>query len=350
MRVARVARLALLRPLRGGGTVVCLLLTVLSIGVTGSVGATTAQPQPLGGVPLQLLSARGLLWLLTCDHGCSGEARRSVGRVIELNPHIGKVIASVKLARPGAIAVGPGGVYATDFWRNTVRRLDARTLRSSATLHLKLPRPIVTSTYRSSAFAPEAVAVGDSSVWVATARGALARADPRLRRLTGMLRLPFDTFGGVATAPGSVWLSESLLGLYRVSSRTNRVVARIPIGPARRRFDPGQLLPAGKRLLALGEWTSGGTLTGRNGLARLNTARNRVQGITPLPAGQLAAAYGAGSLWVGRVGGKLLERIDPASGRIVQRLTARVGVQLAVADGQVWTISRDGSLYRLVRT
>jgi hypothetical protein len=349
MRVARVARLALLRLLRRGGTVVCLLLTVLLIGVTGSVGATTAQPQPLGGVPLQLLSARGLLWLLTCDRGCSGEARRSVGRVIELNPHIGKVIASVKLARPGAIAVGPGGVYATDFWRDRVHRLDLGTLRSSATLHLKLPRPIVTSTYRSTAFAPEAVAVGDSSVWVATARGALARADPHLRRLTGMLRLPFDTFEGIATQPGTVWLGESLLGLYRVSSATDRVVARIPIGPAGRRFDPGQLLPAGKRLLALGDWTSDGTATLRNGLARVDSSPNRVEGITPLPAGQLAAAYGVGSFWVGRVGGRLLERIDPASGRIVQRLTARVGVQLAVAGGHVWTVSRGGSLRRLAR-
>jgi hypothetical protein len=51
------------------------------------------------------------------------------------------------------------------------------------------------------------------------------------------------------------------------------------------------------------------------------------------------AAYGAGSLWVGRVGGKLVERIDRASGRILQRLPDRVGVQLAVGDGKVWTIT-----------
>jgi streptogramin lyase len=290
-----------------------------------------------------------MLWLLTCDRGCSGEAKRSIGRVIEIDPRANKVVDSLQLARPGAIAVGREGIYVTDFQRGSVRRLDPRTLHRTATLHLKLPFSIATSTYRSNAFLPEAVVVGDGSVWVATDRGALVRADPRLRRLTGTLRLPPEAFQTIATVPGAVWLSESMLGLYRVNSNTNRVVARIPIGPAQGRLDVGQLIPAGKRLLALGEWTSGGTLTGRNGLARLNTIHNRVQGIIPLPAGQLVAAYSAGSLWVGRSEGRLLERIDPANGRILQRLRAPVGVQLAVADGQVWTISRDGSLHRLAR-
>lgn len=309
-----------------------------------------ARPPRVGGVPLQLLSAQGSLWLLTCDRNCSGEAKRSVGRVIEIDPRTNEVIGSVKLAHPGAIAVGSEGIYATDFERGSVRRLDPRTLRLTRTLHLKLPFSIVTSTYCSNAFLPEAVVVGQAaSVWVATDRGALARADPRLRQLTGMLRLPQEAFQTIAAAPGAVWLSEGMLGLYRVDSRTNRVVARIPIGPADGRLAVGQLLPAGKRLLALGEWTSGGTLTNRNGLARLDTARNRVQGISALPAGHLVAAYGGGSLWVGRVGGRLLERIDPANGRILQRLRTRVGAQLAVADGHAWTISRDGSLHRLAR-
>ena len=335
--------------MRRGGTFACLLVTVLLVGVAGSEGAAGASPRRLGGVPLQLLSTHGLLWLLTCDRDCSGEAKRSVGRVIEIDPRTGKVTATARLEHPGAIAVAPEGIYVTDFERGSVRRLDPKTLRLTATLHLKLPFSIVTSTYRSNAFLPEAVVVGEGSVWVATDRGALARADPRLRHLTGMLRLPPEAFQTVTTAPGAVWLSESMLGLYRVDTRTNRVAARIPIGPAHGRLDVGQLIPAGKRLLAMGEWTSGGTLTGRNGLARINTGHNRVQGITKLPAGQLVAAYGASSLWIGRSEGSLLERIDPASGRIVQRLRARVGVQLAVADGQVWTITRDGSLHQLAR-
>jgi hypothetical protein len=95
-------------------------------------------------------------------------------------------------------------VHATDFWRDTVRRLDPRTLRVAETLHLKLPFFMVTSTRRDNAFLPEQVTVGDGAVWVASDRGALARADPHLRRLTAMLRLTFDAFQAIATTPGAL--------------------------------------------------------------------------------------------------------------------------------------------------
>ncbi len=326
-----------------------LMLAVLAIAAAAPTLAGNPTPRSLrlGGTPLQLVSAQGELWLLTCDHRCSGEAKRSSGRVLEIDPHRGRVVASAVLERPGVIAVGPGGVYATDFWRNTVRRLDPRTLRLTATLHLRLPFFIVTSTTRDDAFLPEQVASGDDAVWVASDRGALARADPRLHRLTAMLRLPSDAFQALAAAPGTVWLSESLLGLYRVSTRSNRVVARIPIGPASGRFDPVQLIPAGRWRLALGEWTSAGTLTNRNGLARLDATRNGVEAVTPLPSGQLIAAYGGGSLWVARVNSGVLGQIAPASGTIVRRLRARVGIALAFAAGSVWTVFRDGRLERL---
>lgn len=251
--------------MRRNAITLCLVLGVLAVAAAASGGGTVIQPLRLGGVPLQLLSARGELWLLTCERGCTGEARHSVGQVVEIDPHTGKVIASARIDRPGAIAVGLGGVYATDFWRNAVRLLDPRTLHVTATLRLKLPFFIVTSTYRSNAFAPEAIAVGGGAVWVASDRGALAHAEGRLRRVARMLRLPSDAFQAMATAPGTVWLSESLLGLYRVSTQTNRVVARIRIGPAGGRFVAVQLVPAGKRLLAVGEWTNAGTLTNRNG-------------------------------------------------------------------------------------
>lgn len=336
-------------PMRRPWTIRSLILGAVAVAAGAPAFGSNPPPRSLslGGAPLQLVAAQGALWVLTCDRGCAGEARQSAGRIIEIDPYRARVVASATLARPGAIAVGQGGVYATDFWRDTVRRLDPRTFRVTATLRLNLPFFIVTSTTHDNAFLPEQVAVGGGAVWVASDRGALARADPRLRRLTAMLRLPSDAFQAIATAPGTVWLSESLLGLYRVSTKTNRVVARIPIGPAGGRFVPAQLIPAGKRLLAVGEWTNAGTLTDRNGLARLARAHNRVEAVTPLPAGQLTAAYGGGSLWIGRVNTDMLEKIDPGSGRVVRRLHARVGVALAFAGGRLWTVLRDGSLQRL---
>lgn len=328
-----------------------LLLTLAGLAVTGAAPPAGRSVAPrslaLGGTPLQLVSADGALWAHTCDHACSGEGKRSVGRIVEIDPQNARVIASVRLARPGAIAVGAGGVYATDFWRDTVRRFDPRTLRLSATLHLKLPFFITTSTSRDDAFLPVAIAVGGDGVWVATDRGALARTDPHLQHVLAMLRLPPDAFQTMAAVPGGVWLSESLLGLYRVSTKTNTVVARIPIGPANGRLVPIQLIPAGKQLLALGEWTNASAATNRNGLAHLDPTRNHVAAVTPLPAGQLTSAYGAGSLWVGRVNATSLAQIDPRSGKTLRQLHVRVGRMLAFAGGALWTAFGDGTLQRV---
>jgi hypothetical protein len=66
--------------------------------------------------------------------------------------------------------------------------------------------------------------------------------------------------------------------------------------------------------------------------------------VTPLPAGQLTSAYGAGSLWVGRVNATSLTQIDPRSGKALRQLHVRVGRMLAFAGGALWTAFRDGTL------
>jgi hypothetical protein len=117
----------------------------------------------------------------------------------------------------------------------------------------------------------------------------------------------------MTTARGTVWLSESLLGVYRVSARTSRLVARIPVGPAGSGFVAVQLISSGKRQLAVRECTSDGTLPHRNALARLDVTRNRVEPLTPLPRGELTTAYGEGSLWVGVVDGSSVTAPSNAS-------------------------------------
>jgi streptogramin lyase len=88
-------------------------------------------------------------------------------------------------------------------------------------------------------------------------------------------------------------------------------------------------------------------LTQRNVLARIDASHNRVRGVMPLPAGQLVATTGEGSLWVARLGGSTVERIDPRTGRVIARLRAQVGTALAVARDHLWTASSSGLVYRL---
>lgn len=325
-----------------------LLVALLSVLLVAASAARNSSAAPRGA-PLQLVAARGALWLVTCDRGCSGRGRESAGRIVKIDPRTGHVVRSVELTHPGALAVGAGGVYATDFWQGTVRRLNPNTLQRTGSLHLTLPFAITTATGRDTAFLPEAVAASGNRVWVASDRGALARADPSLDRVTAMLRLPGDAFQTIAANGNIIWLSESLLGIYRIDPARSTVVARIPIGPADGRLDASQLLPAGERLFAIGAWAHNGLLATHNGLARIDAAHNRVEALTALPTGRLVAALGAGSLWVGRVDGRMLERIDPRTGRVEQRVDAHVGVALAFASGSLWTVEQDGTLAKLVR-
>jgi DNA-binding beta-propeller fold protein YncE len=293
---------------------------------------------------MQLVSGLGSLWVLTCERGCSGEARQSWGRIVRIDPRGGKITASAPLQRPGALAVGAGGVYATDFWHDTVRLIDPRTLRVTTVLKLTLPFRF---TARDNAFLPLEVVPGTGAAWIATERCALAHADLELRRVIATVRLPCDSYQGIDVGSGAVWVGESLLGVYRVDAKTNRIVARIPIGPAGGRFDPVQIVSAPGKVLAVGTWTNGGVLTSRNGLARLDPVRNRVEAVTPLPAGPLAIAYGEDSLWVGRAGGSSFVRIDPGTGSLLRRFHARIGTALAVAGNQLWTSFRNGTIRRL---
>ena len=293
-----------------------------------------------GGTPYALVAGHGSLWLLTCDRGCSGEAREAAGRIERIDPHDGRVVGSTVVHRPHAIAVGAAGVYSLDFWRDRVRLLDPRSLRVVRSLKLRLPFRF---TARDNAFLPDAVVVGGGAIWVVTDRGALARADFRLTRVAATLRLPFDAFGGLFAGPHAVWLGESLAGIYRVDAQTNRVTARIKLT----HFDATNPIRCGGSVLVLGAWTKNGALTNRFSLARV--LRDRAEVVAPLPREPYAFTCAAGSLWVGQSGGSTLERIEPSTGKVLETRHARIGAALAFAGGHLWTAFADGTVRQLGR-
>ena len=303
----------------------------------------------LGGAVVEMHSGQGSLWVLTCDSGCVGEARASKGRVVRIDPYRGRVLASAAVEHPIAFAVGRDDVYVLDIDRGTVRRLDGRSLRVLATLKLTLPFRF---SARDNRFLPEAVAVGRTAVWVATARCALAHADVLLGRVVGSVRLPCDAFSGMAVAPGAVWLAEGLAGVYRIDPRRNRVSARLRIrvaGISDGQLNAEQVFVGRRTVLAIGAKAVGTVATTSYALARIDPTRNHVRALSPLPAGPggLAVTFGNGSLWVARLGGSTVERIDPETGRVIARIPAAVGNVLAFAGGHLWTSSGDGRIFKL---
>lgn len=299
----------------------------------------------LGGRQLQLAAGLGSIWALSCDRGCGAKSRPSGGRVVRIDPGSGRVIASARLHGASDLAVGPAGVYVTDFWGDTVRRLDPRRLRVTARLGLKLPFEIVPG---DRSFLPYDAAVTASALWVSTARGVLARIDPDLSQVVGVVRLPFDATGEVAAESGAVWTAEQLAGVYRVDPAARRVIARIRVGPRGRRLAIQDVVLGGGEVFAVGARIGRHQVpTGGYALARIDPATDRVQAVTSLPRGAgIRFAYGAGALWVARFDGPGVYRIDPETGQVTDRVAADAGAGLLVADGWLWTASPGGTIRR----
>jgi hypothetical protein len=315
-----------------------LIVLTLLAGSSVLVTAAPAGTSTLGGRPLALVSTPGAIWAITCDTACSGEGRRSVGRILRIDPRTGRVVAHTQVAVPGSIAVGAAGVYAPDIWSGTLRRFDPRTLRPTATLALTLPRG---TPAHGGGFLPSDVAAGSAGVWVSTEWCTLARVDGAARRTVAHVALPCDAYGAMVARGREVWVSESLAGVFVIDGAGDRVVARVRVGTAARRLD------VGARIAALGAWSRFGTLTGENGLALIDPQTHRVERTVPLPRGRLIAAGDGRRLLVAVAGGTSIERIDPATGALAGRIRARVGVSLVASGGRVFTAFGDGALVRV---
>jgi hypothetical protein len=295
-------------------------------------------------MPLQFVSGLGSLWVLTCDRDCSGDARSSVGRVVRIDPRTGCVTASTTVVRPQAIAVGRAGVFALDFWRGYVYRLDPATLRIKARLHLTMPLPGVEERH---AFLPETISLGQGSVWVTTNRGGVARIDPNTLRLVKTVFLEPASLDGAVAGQGAAWAAVELDGVARIDPHTYRITAHVKVTKGSRALSVGQVLLGDGKVLAFGDWTNNNTATNTNAFARINPSSLHVEGVTLLPGPRLALTLSGKSLWAARVGGTIIEGIDPATGHLVARLKGAVGVALAVENGYLWTITSTGTVTRL---
>lgn len=293
---------------------------------------------------MQLAAGRGSLWALMCDRRCTGEARSSVGRIVRIDPRTARVEVSAKVDRPQAIAVGSEGVFGLDFWHGNVYRLDPANLRVTARMHLVLPWSVVDHDNR---FLPETISLGAGSVWVTSARGAVARIDPRPLRVVRIVRVEPGALAGVAAGPSAAWAAVELAGVAKIDPSTYRVTAEIKIERGERALSVGQTLLGGGKVLAVGDWTTNKTVTNAVAVARIDPSTLHVEGVTVLAGPRIALTFGEGSLWVARPGGKTIQHIDPATGRMTTRVSgAVVGVALAVAGGSVWTVSSTGTVAR----
>jgi streptogramin lyase len=277
------------------------------------------------------------------------------------------VVSKVQVGgQPCGVLAAAGSVWVTDAGAGTLKRIDPRTHRVTAT------RPV----------SPQACELteGFGSLWVSTQSGVLDRVDPATGRVLKHIPVGAGSYEPVV-AFGRVWVSNrNGASISEIDPATNRVVATV----ATPGMQPGGLVEAGGAL-----WV-GNDSGGATELARLDPRSRRltpvpgasrpsfvaaaagrvwvasedegtVQAYDPVTGTPTGAALPAGTrpvnlsglldreVWVPDDLGNLLTRIDAVAGSVVERLAVCRGpAVVAPAGADVWvTCFEDGAVWHL---
>lgn len=324
----------------------------------GSVAATI----PVGGSILAIVASDDVVWVLSDDH-----------RLLRVDPATNRIVATVSLPDsewPEAyVAVGDGGVWVTVASPDTigqpeldsVLRIDPQTNQIVSRIHVghspegigvsgdavwtanhrsegaawdpqhnagagtytvsrvsvasnsEVARPVVETRPKGSdphaywCCGPQGMTFAAGSVWTTdpqdSGRGLVMRIDPATNVATAEISFAQSkamACGNMAGDNSSVWLVSACDNSYvaRIDPQTNRIAATVDAGA-----------PTTDLALGLGSlWVTTSGPYQAVGLNRINPATNKLVGRTKISFAQ-AVATGAGSVWVGS--GVNLLRITP---------------------------------------
>ena len=199
---------------------------------------------------------------------------------------------------------------------------------------------------------PYGVAVGNGSVWVTEyEQGNLVRIDPATNRVVARVRVgPHASH--VLIQDGFAWVLDDLgNALIRVDVASNRVVNKISLQAG---FDmrPSDLAGgAGSLWVTMGSNAYPATAARQLGeLLRIDTATSAVTA-TQIDGVAAGVALGGGAVWVSSiiVEPTTIFRIDPATNRVVANIETGhpVSGPLAFGDSALWVANNDGYLTRI---
>jgi DNA-binding beta-propeller fold protein YncE len=256
--------------------------------------------------------------------------------MLEAAPNSVGAVDPVSLELTSVTSVGntPTEVAASDDWvwvinsndgTGTISRIDARTRALASTFSVGgTPRSLV------SAF---------GSLWVGTSEGQVFRVEPGTDLVERSWTLPnagestafeFDQGPGwLAAGPDAVWAGSS------------RALSRID--PSTERLQPRETTAWGPMAHGFGSlWVLG------RELERVSPASGRVVGRVDLVGGRADVATGLGSVWIADDEQLAVVRIDPRREAVVRTYDlggAPFGV--AVGGDVVWAASDDGTVIRI---
>jgi streptogramin lyase len=193
---------------------------------------------------------------------------------------------------------------------------------------------------------PSVVRADAAGVWVQRDRE-VVRVDPRTNRVVA--RLPMGPPGSDlgAVGGGSLWLTQVAQGtVTRMDPSTGRTVATIRVPGAQAPLGIDVAVGAGVVWVAYDLGTLGGTI-----LARIDPATDTVAATVKLADSEVALAVSGRAVLVltrGVATSGVAYQIDAATGRVVARIQAcRGGNAAAFGAGAFWITCDEGQLLRV---
>jgi YVTN family beta-propeller protein len=268
---------------------------------------------PVGGRPGTVVAGADAVWT----------ANRDDDTISQIDPASRSVESTTA---PGTsidgIAIEPAGLWITDVRRSVALRIDPGFRSVSNSVRI--------APYAPSVMTGGPVAIGAGGVWVSNGLSSIVRIDPRSARVSARIDVGNDP-EAIAVGEGSIWVADSEDNTAtRIDPRTNAVVGSTPLADA----------PSAVAVAPGSVWVAD---AGADQVQRLDPASGEVVATIPVGRRPTALAISDGSLWVVNSGSGSISRIDLAMNRVTS--TVRLGQApdgIAVSHGRLW-VSIDAS-------
>ena len=279
------------------------------------------------------------------------------------------VAANVAVGRsPGGVAIDPSGVWVTNWWDNTLSRINPATNTVLSVVPVDFtasqgayaigsgagslwvtafeydanfdPAPGVvkrvdpatgaTLATISVGKSPYDIDVSPGAVWVACYdSSSVIRIDPATNQVVATIAIP--NAYGVTVGLGAVWVSSTDGRVTRIDPATNQIVTTIPTQAT------GGLIATGNGAVWV---TNPGDFDQANGsLSRIDPATNQVVANTPLGSSPLSLAVSGTNVWIGMSGESTVVRVSATTNAVLNRVAVSATVYaLTAGTNVVWAV------------
>lgn len=193
-------------------------------GPEGAVVSDTSVQLPSGRFPSAVASDGQRFWIIAGSEVLEpGAPPASEATLLAVDPRTGDISAEVGLSgSPLIVAADDDAVWVAHWETGAVTRVDPTTGQVVASVQLELPFDFGGGPNRR-LFIPNFMAVGHGSVWVSTARGAVARIDVATNAVVDSIELTPPHPSQLAIGPTGVWVAENVYGLTHIEAESGAV-------------------------------------------------------------------------------------------------------------------------------